>query len=420
MRRILLLVCVVSGLVLAGCSSDTASDTPTGSDSSPATGPASSTAPTSTDSSTTKTDTPATTEVPTTQPAPTTTSPPSTVPLESLELQLEPIAQLDRPVAFAQRPGTTDLFVAEKGGQVQNISTEAEVLDVSAEVSSGNEQGLLGMAFSPDGAQLFINFTDRSGNTIVRWYGMDGATVDATSAVDIIEVDQERANHNGGNLAFGPDGYLYIGLGDGGGGGDPGSNGQNPRTLLGSMLRIEPTDDGYSIPADNPFADGADGAPEVFMWGLRNPWRYSFDAANGDLWIGDVGQDRFEEVDVVRAGAQSGANLGWNQLEGFEPYRDGFAPVDSTPPIAAYAQAGGRCSVTGGAVYRGSEVPSLVGTYVFGDYCTGEILGLDAEGDGTIVPLLIDRVDQLASFGVDAAGELYPVSLGGTVYRVIG
>jgi glucose/arabinose dehydrogenase len=353
--------------------------------------------------------------------APTTSLPPGpTIAADQVELALVQIAEVSSPVAFVQRPGSAELFVAEKAGRVRNLSTNTVVLDIAGEVSTGNEQGLLGMAFSPEGGQLFVNFTDRSRDTVVRRYDVDGSTVDAGSIVDVIRVDQLRSNHNGGHLVFGPDHYLYIGLGDGGGGGDPGENGQNPNTLLGSMLRIIPTDDGYDIPPDNPFAGGGDGAPEVFMWGLRNPWRYSFDPDNGDLWIGDVGQDRFEEVDVVRAaeGGGNGANLGWNELEGSEPYRGGSAPDGHTQPRVAYAQTDGRCSVTGGEVYRGAAIPSLVGTYVFGDFCTGEIFGVAASGDATMFELDIDHVSELSSFATDSAGELYAISLGGTIFRV--
>lgn len=396
-------------VVVAGCSSE--SSTAVGVVQSSTT--AASTSPTTT-SSTTATDS-VTTAAP-----PSSGQPTPTIAPDRVELVLVEIAEVSAPVAFVQQPGSAELFVAEKAGRVRNLSTDSVVLDISGEVSSGNEQGLLGMTFSPEGLHLFVNFTDRAGDTLVRRYDVDGSTVDAGSIVDVIAVDQPRSNHNGGHLVFGPDQYLYIGLGDGGGGGDPSENGQNPNTLLGSMLRIIPTDDGYEIPPDNPFAQGGDGSPEVFMWGLRNPWRYSFDPENGDLWIADVGQDRFEEIDVLRAadGGGNGANLGWNDLEGYETYRGGSAPEGHIPPRAAYAQTEGRCSVTGGEVYRGAAIPSLVGTYVFGDFCTGEIFGVSASGNATAFELNIDHVSELSSFASDSAGELYAISLGGTIFRI--
>lgn len=368
---------------------------------------------------------PTTSEVQSTTSATSTTSteaPRSTVPLDRLDLSLEPIATLNAPVAMVAHPITGQLIVAEKRGIVLDLETGESLLDVVGSVSGGNEQGLLGIAFEPDGSALYTNLTDRSGDTVVTRYGFDDAVIDVESAVEILRVGQLRANHNGGHLAFGPDGHLYVGLGDGGGGGDPGDNGQDTFSLLGTMLRIAPTPTGYDIPPDNPFADGLDGAPEVFAWGLRNPWRYSFDPETGDLWIGDVGQDRFEEISVARAadGLGRAANYGWNESEGFDTYRGGSEPLDHHRPFAVYSQSAGRCSVTGGEVYRGGAIPSLVGTYVFGDFCTGELFGLDTAGDGTIVALRIPGVAQVASFAVDASGELYALSLDGPILRITG
>jgi glucose/arabinose dehydrogenase len=339
-------------------------------------------------------------------------------------LDLEPLVTLQRPVAVAADPQSRTLFVAEQGRQVVRLDDggATSVLDFRGELSSGNEQGLLGLAFSPDGAQLFTHHTDRAGDNVILRFDMVEGAPDPSTQVMVLRVPQLRSNHNGGHLAFGPDGNLWIGLGDGGGGGDPGDHGQNPGTLLGSMLRITPTDDGYAIPAMNPFANGGDGAPEVVMWGLRNPWRYSFDPATGDLWIGDVGQDRLEEVSVLRAadGGGIGANLGWNEMEGRDTYRRGIEPNDHHPPTVDYAQAGGRCSVTGGEVYRGAAIPQLVGAYVFGDFCSGELFALDSALDDPELLVLDITVPEVTSFGVDADGELLVLSRTGTVSRIVG
>ncbi len=353
------------------------------------------------------------------------------------DLSLEPIAQVDAPIALVGRSGTGDLYVAEKGGRVRLITrtvtrnrpdrfalASQPVLDLSDQVSTGSEQGLLDIVFSGDGRQLFVSYTDRNGNNVVARYPMSGRNVRAQDRTDILRVDQPFANHNGGGLAFGPDGFLYVGLGDGGRAGDPFDNGQDPSTLLGSLLRIHPegTADGaaYGIPDGNPFVAGG-GAPEVWLYGVRNPWRFSFDPPTGDLWIADVGQNRFEEVNRLDASSASGANLGWNEMEGFEPYEGGRAPDDHTPPVLAYAHDNGRCSVTGGYVYRGELLPLFDGVYVFGDYCSGEIFGAAETPGGIVFRTLNVAVNPgaLGSFGVDGDGELYALALDGTVNRLI-
>lgn len=348
-----------------------------------------------------------------------------TVPLERLDLDLELVATLSSPVGMASRPGSNDLFIIEQrgrivrlpGGQAEGADT---TLDIRGEVSLGNEQGLLGLAFSPDGQRLFINYTQPSGATVISSWGMEGDIVDESSGAILLTIPQPQGNHNGGQLAFGPDGYLYIGMGDGGGGGDPGQHGQNPDTLLGSILRIDvDTDDGYLIPPDNPFIDGA--APEVFIWGIRNAWRFDFDDVTGDLWIGDVGQDRFEEVTVLRAadGASSGANLGWNATEGAEPFRGGTIPDNHVAPVITYGHANGRCSLTAGEVYRGSTSPRLYGTYLYSDFCSGEIFGYRVDDSGVPTRLDAPAVDQPSSFGTDADGEMYVLSRSGGVFRIL-
>lgn len=353
-----------------------------------------------------------------------TTTQPSEVgvkPQTDVELDLVLVVEAAEPIALVQRPGTTSLFLAQKGGQVLNLSTEEVVLDLSGVISQGSEQGLLGIAFSPDGSSLLTNTTDVDGATRIDRYAMEQNGPDVGSKVELLSIPQPYGNHNGGHLVFGPDDYLYVGMGDGGSGGDPEGNGQNPATLLGSILRIAPTEFGYTIPPDNPFADGGSGAPEVLLWGLRNPWRFSFDSANGDLWIGDVGQNRLEEITVIRNGTNltEGANLGWNAFEANESFEGGSETLDYVEPFASYGHDNGRCSVTGGVVYRGSGISELVGAYIFGDFCSGEILAIDATGSGQIVPLDIGKVNQLTSFAIDQAGEMYVLSLAGGVYQIV-
>lgn len=341
---------------------------------------------------------------------------------------------LDAPLYVTAAPHDTErLFVVEKTGRVR-IVRDGEVLpdpylDLASQVSDDGEQGLLGLAFHPeyeDNGYVFVNFTNPQGDTrVVRFTASASPdAVDPASASTVLEVEQPFTNHNGGQLAFGPDGMLYVALGDGGSAGDPSGNGQDVTTLLGAILRID-VDQGapYAIPSDNPFVGVEDAAEEVWMYGLRNPWRFSFDSANGDLWIGDVGQDDVEEVSVVRADEQPGANLGWNILEGTRCFDETSCnPSRTVLPVYDYTHDDG-CSVTGGYVYRGPTEPSLQGRYFFGDFCGGWIRSLRMSGGGDID--VLDHTDEfgsvpsLTSFGVDAAGELYAVSMAGTVYRVV-
>lgn len=379
------------------------------------------------DSTTTVAPTSTTTEAPTTSTTTTTTAAPeiSSTPLDQVPLDLELVATLSQPIGLAARPGTNDIFVVEQAGRIVRLPDgEADgadtTLDIRGTVTLGNEQGLLGLAFSADGQQLFVNFTDDRGNTNVARYDMSGNAADAATREILLQVDQPRGNHNGGGLAFGSDGYLYIGMGDGGGGGDPGNHGQNPNTPHGAVLRIDvDTDEGYRIPPDNPFVDGD--SPEVFVWGIRNAWRFGFDSVTDDLWIADVGQDRFEEVTVLRAadGGGNGANLGWNQTEGLETYRSGTIPDDHVAPVITYAH-GGRCSITGGEVYRGSAIPELYGTYVYGDFCSGEVFGYRVDDSASPEQLDVSNISELSSFGLGSDGTLYVLSRTGGVFRIVG
>ena len=271
-----------------------------------------------------------------------------------MRVRLVQVAMLDQPIALAVRAGDPDLYVAEKTGRVVAIRdghvASRAVLDLSGQVSLGSEQGLLGIAFSPDGRSLYASYTDLNGNSNVVVYGMDDGVADPASRRMVLVVAQPFSNHNGGDLAFGPDGDLYIGLGDGGSEGDPNGNGQSLTTLLAKMLRIAPETSGavpYTIPPDNPFVGKANVRPEIWAYGLRNPWRYSFDRATGDLWIGDVGQNTWEEIDLQPAGSPGGENYGWNRLEGTHPY-EGDAPPGAVPPVDEYPHTGGGCAVTGG------------------------------------------------------------------------
>jgi glucose/arabinose dehydrogenase len=345
--------------------------------------------------------------------------------LARARVRLREVAALKQPLAIAVRPDDPALYVAEKVGRVVAVEDGAEprtVLNLVGQVSLGTEQGLLGLAFSPNGRFLYVNFTDTNGDTRVTEFAFDQDGADPASRRNVLFVAQPFSNHNGGALAFGPDGYLYVALGDGGGGGDPFSNGQSLSTPLGKILRISPRPSRgrpYGIPPDNPFVDTPDARPEIWDYGLRNPWRFSFDRETGDLWIGDVGQSTVEEVDVDPSGSGGGLNYGWNLFEGSQPFA-GDNRAGLTMPIYEYPSAEANCSVTGGYVYRGSAIPDLVGAYVFGDYCRGSLEAfVPRQGRATGHRFLGPHVDGLASFGEDAAGELYVCSLAGQVFRLV-
>jgi glucose/arabinose dehydrogenase len=291
--------------------------------------------------------------------------------------------------------------------------------------SSYTERGLLGLAFHPDYANnglFFIDYTDQNGNSVIARYHVsadDPNKADPSSATQLLYVQQPFANHNGGDLAFGPDGYLYAAFGDGGSGGDPQGNGQNPSTLLGSILRLDVNAaDGYAVPDSNPFAGSGSARPEIWAWGLRNAWRFSFDRTTGDLYIADVGQNNWEEVNFQPASSAGGQNYGWNAYEATHVYSGQPPASDVVMPILEYDHGGGRCSITGGYVYRGEQIPGLQGYYFYGDWCSGTIWAAQRDNAGdwsTTVSLQSGR--QISSFGEDEAGELYLVDYGGAVLR---
>jgi glucose/arabinose dehydrogenase len=417
------------GLLLAACAGP--EPTPSADPTHSATPPAASAAPTTTPPSATG--------------APTATAVPTTVPIadEPPPLALEVVAEgLADPIGLTVTPDGY-LLVNEQAGRVIAIhlgSGQTSVaLDITDRVGSGGERGLLGLVVHPEwrGANLraFVHYSDRNGDTVLSEFLVtdfaNPPRLDPGTERILLRVGQPFANHNGGQLAFGPDGSLWFGLGDGGSGGDPRGNGQNRSSLLGKILRLdvdaEPAGDReYAIPEDNPFADGADGAPEVVLYGLRNPWRFSFDRDTGQLWIADVGQNALEEINRVDPVADAGANLGWNLMEASACYLAGCSPEGLVPPVAEYGRDQG-CSVTGGYVYRGTAVEGLAGWYLFSDYCSGLLFGIrsdlpaPAPGERAAAPrVLLETGANVTSFGEDADGELYLADVGsGTVYRIV-
>ena len=359
------------------------------------------------DASTTTAETTTTTGTPSTTKAPGTTAPGAQPdPFSSARIKLTRVASFDYPVAMAARPADDSLWIARKGGAVCRLTGDSCTnSQVVARVSTGNEQGLLGITFNPSGSRFYISYTNPEGDSRVDEFPVrDDGTADLEQRRNIFSADQPEANHNGGHIVFGPDGRLYLGLGDGGGGGDRHGtigNGQDPSTDLGKILRIDPA------------------GPTVQRWisGVRNPWRFTFDRTSGSLWIGDVGQGSWEEIDYLPPGAQQGRNLGWRCFEGTHAY-EGCAPAGGhIPPVYEYPHDPG-CSVTGGYVYRGTKIPALVGAYLFSDYCDGEIRGLTLDGDGvrTARDLGVNP-GSVVSFGQANNGDLYVLSPS-AVYRI--
>lgn len=339
--------------------------------------------------------------------APTPSEGSAVTPLDELTLTLTEVTSLEQPLAFAVREGVDGFYVAEKGGRVQHVASPGAspttVLDISDDISDGAEQGLLGLAVDPSGERLYVSYTNEDGDTRVDERVFTGDTT-VGDRREIFAQDQPYSNHNGGHIVFGPDGMLWLGLGDGGGAGDPEGRAQDPSTFLGKILRFDVT--------------AAEPTPEIWAIGLRNPWRFSFDRANGDIWIGDVGQDSWEEITTLPSSTK-GANLGWDLLEGTHAFEGGEVS-DTVLPIFEYSHDEGQ-SVAGGYVYRGSTVPDLVGTYLFADTYAGELRALRV-GEGERVEERALGIEvpgkNVAGFGEDAEGELYVLSLAGGVYRI--
>jgi len=364
--------------------------------------------------------------------------------VEALELKSERIASgLSQPVFLTSAPGDNyRLFILEQySGKIlilkNGLILPLPFLDLNVLISKTGERGLLGLAFHPDynaNGHFYVNYTNTQGNTVVARYTVSGNPdiADISSSQTVMTIDQPFENHNAGMLAFGPDGYLYIATGDGGSGGDPGDRAQNGGLLLGKMLRID-IDGGipYAIPPDNPFVDSVDILDEIWALGLRNPWRFAFDSRNGDLYIGDVGQNEWEEINVRPFTGIGGDNYGWRCYEGSNPFNTTGcgSPSDYIFPVHEYNHTSGDCSVTGGYVYPGCAMPDLEGVYFFGDFCSGRIWSFRYD-NGTISEFT-DRtaelapggglaIDLISSFGVDAAGEMYIVDYSdGEIYKIL-
>ncbi len=382
------------------------------------------------------------TPTPSAAPTPTPTMPPTPTPVPEPTQTPPPLRGLaaDVVVGGLVRPvyaghagdGSGRLFVIEKEGRIRIVAdgqlAPEPFLDITGIVSSrANERGLLGLAFHPDydaNGRFFVFYTQLRGATVVAEYRVsaDPDRADPESAQVLLTQAQPFANHNGGMVTFGPDGMLYVGLGDGGAAGDPQNHGQRLDTWLGTLLRLDVSEPGvYRVPSDNPFVGVPEARAEIWAYGLRNPWRFSFDRATGDLYIADVGQNSYEEIDFAPASSTGAENYGWKLMEGFSCFVEGSPDCNSprfTPPIAVYGRDGG-CSVTGGYVYRGAAHPALVGAYVFGDYCSGNVWTLRRDAAGAWQMTLQGEVDaRITSFGEDEAGELYITDDAGRLLRL--
>jgi glucose/arabinose dehydrogenase len=350
-------------------------------------------------------------------------------------VRLKRIGRFQSPVYVTSPPGDRHhLFVVEQEGRVRVITdgkaSSMPFLDIRSQVTSGGEQGLLSIAFPPDYAgsgRFYVYFTDRSEDErIVEFQRASAERADAGSERLVLRMADPQANHNGGLLLFGPDKHLYVGTGDGGGAGDqhgPHGNAQNLASPLGKILRIDPAQSGdrpYTVPSSNPFVGRAGARPEIYAYGLRNPWRYSFDRRTGDLTIGDVGQDAVEEIDFVRRGHGRGANFGWRVFEGRSRYTPGETAPGAQGPALVRLHRDGNCSITGGLVVRDRSLSGLHGRYLFGDYCKGQIQSARVRGRSLRgVHRVGIHVGALSSFGQDGRGRVYVTSLGGGVYRLV-
>lgn len=350
-------------------------------------------------------------------------------------VQLKKVGSFDQPLYVTGAPGDTRrLFVVEQGGRIMVVRGGKKLakpfLDIRSLVTAGGEQGLLSVAFPPDYAsrgRFYVYYTDKaSKQRVVEYRRSTADTAARGSARLVLRMDDPEGNHNGGMMQFGPDKLLYIATGDGGGAGDehgPRGNAQNLGSLLGKLLRIDPRASGsraYRIPSSNPFVKRSGAKKEIYSYGLRNPWRFSFDRSTGDLTIGDVGQGEIEEIDFMTEGKGNGANFGWRVFEGSNTYKDGESAPGHVKPVLEHSHDDSWCSITGGYVVRDKGVPALTGKYVYGDFCLGKIYaGVLKTSGSTSSPVAgLPTVENLASFGEDTSGRVYVVSLSGTVSRL--
>jgi glucose/arabinose dehydrogenase len=343
-----------------------------------------------------------------------------------VKLRLARVAKIPDAVAVATRSGDDTLYVGTRVGRVVAVREggvqKKPLLDISERVSTEGEQGLFSLAFSPEDDRLYISYTDRDSQGWVQSFAHERRAIDVRSRENVLRVDQPSIRHNGGNLVFDSKGHLWLGLGDGSLGNDPEDNAQTLSNLHGKLLRIQPTPDGarpYVVPKSNPFVNRPDARPEIYAYGLRNPWRFSIDLITEDLWIGDVGQYIVEEIDYLRREERAGANFGWNRLEGSLPF-SGSAPRNSVDPIAEYNHDDGRCAIIGGHVYRGRAIPGLYGAYLYGDLCDGKVRGL-VQKRGQVAyerDELGLQIPDLVSFAQLPDGEMFVLSLTEGVFRI--
>jgi len=372
---------------------------------------------------------------------------PAPASLEPVRTTLTEIGKVEGPTAFTSRPGYPNYYITERKGRVRQLTVDQQfdrdgklmrtglyiergyVLDIAREVSTDGERGMLGLAFSTDGRTIYVSYTDRDGRIKVSSWRIFDYAVDYSSRKDILTIDHPRTERNGGTLAVGDDGFLYIGTGDGGGEGDPDNNAQNTKSLLGKILRIDPQgglgDMPYGVPPGNPFRDGTNGAPEVWAYGLANPWGFRFDLVTGDLWVPDVAALSIEEVTKLprdgNGAAGRGANMGWNALQGNGVTEGKTTPAGAVPPAFEYAHFGGECGIIGAGMYRGLAMPGLAGAFVYGDLCTGQIRGVLTDGVA-----VFDQRDlgaslppnQLAGWGQTDDGELWVLAADGRILRL--
>jgi glucose/arabinose dehydrogenase len=359
--------------------------------------------------------------------ATTSIAPPATGPLGDPSVTLTALGTFQQPVDTAWRPTDGITYAVEQAGRVvvvDNGQPGAIALDMTDLTSASGERGLLGLAIDAEGTFAYVDYTDNNGDTAIDEYAIqtDG-TFDAASRRNVLSFDQPYPNHNGGGVVFGPDHLLYIGTGDGGAANDPQRRALNLSEWLGKILRIDPRQGTgpYTVPPDNPFV-GIEGAhPEIWAVGLRNPWRFSFDRQTGDLWIADVGQNNWEEVDAAWAadGAGRGMNFGWSAWEGNHRFNDDQSPDGATPPVFEYPHGDAGCSISGGVRYRGAAVPALVGWYVYGDYCAGQVRALKVDGRAVTGELVLGAVPSISAVTETPDGELLVLSLDGPIYAVM-